>query len=133
MGSRPDKRHAHRQGSPIFQRHIQAALAAKGKGGAKVATGANKGRETKIAKGAAKGAKAKDKGKGTGLVMGQTLIVNNRKLKTIKSRGDKVFCSYYNSAKGCSKGQACAFKLSCSVLAAKGRVCEANHSAAEHR
>ena len=64
--------------------------------------------------------------------MGPTLTVNNRKLKTVKSRGEKVYCTYYNSAKGCSKGAACSFKHSCSVLTAKGRVCEANHSAAEH-
>ena len=115
------------KGGPSFK-DIQAALAAKG---AKVAKGANEGRETKTEKGATKGAKAKDKGKGTGVVMGQTLTVSNRKLKTVKSRGDTVFCSYYSSAKGCSKGQACALH-SCSVLTAKGRVCEANHSAAEH-
>ena len=111
---------------------IQAALAAKGKGGAKVAKGANKGRETKVAKGANKGAKTKDKGKGAGVVIWQTLSINNRKLKTVKSRGDKVFCTYYNSAKGCSNGQACVFKHACNVLTAKGTVCEANHSAAEH-
>ena len=69
------------KGPPSFK-DIQAALAAKGKGGAKVAKGANKGRETKVAKGANKSAKTKDKGKGSGVVMGQTLIVNNRKLKT---------------------------------------------------
>ena len=122
------------KGGPSFA-DIKAALAAKGKGGAKGAKGGNRGRETKVAKvtkGADKGAKSKDKGKGAGLTMGQTLTVNNRKLKTVKSRGDKVFCTYYNSSKGCSKGDSCSFKHSCSVLTAKGRVCEANHSAAEH-
>ena len=79
-----------------------------------------------------KGAKSKDKGKGSGLTMGQTVTVNNRKLKTVKSRGDKVFCTYYNSAKGCSKRDSCSFKHSCSVMTANGRVCEANHSAVEH-
>ena len=64
--------------------------------------------------------------------MGQILTVNNRKLKTVKSRGDKVFCTYYNSAKGCSNGKSCMFIHACSALTAKGRACEANHSAAEH-
>ena len=121
------------KGGPTFA-DMKAALAAKGKGGNN-AKGGNKGRETKVKKvpkGRTKGAKSKDKGKGTGLTMGQTLTVNNRKLKTVKSRGDKVFCTYYNSAKGCSKGDSCSFKHSCSVMTAKGRVCEANHSAAEH-
>ena len=112
---------------------IRAVIAAKGKG---LGTGknGNRGQETKTtkaAKGGAKGAK-KDNGKGTGLSMGPTLTVNNRKFKTVKSRGEKVYCTYYNSAKGCSKGAACSFKHSCSVLTAKGRVCEANHSAVEH-
>ena len=122
------------KGGPSFT-DIKAALAAKGKGGANGAKGGNRGRETKVAKvakGTAKGAESKDKGNGAGLTMGQTLTVNNRKLKTIKSKGDKVFCTYYNSAKGCSKGQSCSFKHSCSVLTAKGRVCEADHSAAEN-
>ena len=30
--------------------------------------------------------------------MGQTLNVNNMNLKTVKSRGDKVFCIDFNSA-----------------------------------
>ena len=59
---------------------IRAVIAAKGKG---VGTGKNGNRgqdikTTKVAKGGAKGAK-KDKGKGTGLSMGATLTVNNRK------------------------------------------------------
>ena len=65
------------KGAPSFK-DIQAALAAKGKGGAKVAKVTNEGRKTKVAKGATKGAKTKDKGKGTRVVMGQTLTVNNR-------------------------------------------------------
>ena len=113
---------------------IRAVLAAKGKGAGNGKNG-SRGQETKITKipkGGAKGAKTKDKGKGAGLNMSPTLTVNDRKLKTVKSRGDKVDCTYYNSAKGCSKGQTCSFKHSCSVLTAKGRVCEANRSAAEH-
>ena len=112
---------------------IRAVIAAKGKGAGTGKNG-NRGQETKTTKapkGCAKGAQ-KDKGKGAGLSMGPTLTVNNRKLKTVKSKADKVYCTYYNSAKGCSKGAACSFKQSCSVLTAKGRVCEANHSAAEH-
>ena len=80
---------------------IRAAIAAKGKG---LGTGKNGSRgqdtkTTKVAKGGAKGAK-KDKGKGTGLSMGPTLTVNNRELETVKPRGEKVYCTYYNSAKG---------------------------------
>ena len=112
---------------------IRAILSADGKGTGG-GTNGNRGQDTKTTKttkGGAKGAK-KDKGKGTGLSMGPTITVNNKKLKTVKSRGDKVFCTYYNSPKGCSRGKGCSFKHICSVLTAKGRVCEASHSAVEH-
>ena len=65
--------------------------------------GANEGRETKVAKGTNKGAKTKDKGKGAGVVTGQTLTVNNRKLKTINSRGDKVSAHTTTAPKDAAK------------------------------
>ena len=75
----------------------------------------------------------KDKGAGqNGVVMGSTLNINNNKVKTVKSRGDKVFCTYFNSAKGCSKGKDCAFQHVCNVLIAKARAREAKHSASQH-
>ena len=115
---------------------IRALLNAKGKGtgggGGKNGTKNQDTKTTKTTKGGAKGAK-KDKSKGSGLSMGPTVTVDNRKLKTVKSRGDKVYCSYYNSPKGCSRGKDCSFKHICSVLTAKGRVCEASHSATEHK
>ena len=64
--------------------------------------------------------------------MGQTLNINNKKVKTVKSRGDKVFCTYFSSPKGCSKDKDCSFEHVCNVLTAKGRACEAPHAAPQH-
>ena len=84
------------------------------------------------AKGANKSTMDKGKGKGAGVVTGQALNINNKKLKTDNSRGDKVSCFYFNSANGCSKGKACMFQHMCNVMTAKCPACETKHSAAEH-
>ena len=78
----------------------------------------------------------KGTGKGTGktgksVKLGQAAIVANKKVKTARSSGTKVFCSYFNQ-KGCTKGAECTFLHKCNVLTSPNSVCGNDHPAAKH-
>ena len=65
-------------------------------------------------KGARTKSERKGGGKGTGktgksVKLGQSATVSNKKVKTARSIGTKVFCSYFNQ-KGCTKGAKCIYQ-----------------------
>ena len=75
-------------------------------------------------------------GKGTGktgksVKLGQAATVSNKKVKTARSIGTKVFCSYFNQ-KGCTKGAECIYQHKCNVLTSPNSVCGKDHPASKH-
>ena len=90
------------------------------------------GKKSADAKGDRKGG-----GKGTGktgksiVKLGQTVTVANKKVKTARSVGNQVFCSYFNQ-KGCTKGTDCIYQHACNVLTSPNSVCGKKHPASKH-
>ena len=87
-----------------------------------------------------KGARAKGDrkvgGKGIGktgrsVKLGQAATVANKKVKTARSIGTKVFCSYFNQ-KGSTKGAECIYQHKCNVLTSPNSVCGKDHPASKH-